>query len=181
MLYLLMLRYPSQISVTMVGASNVTRFQFTPSSLRKGHIGLHGDTQYIKGNHNRKVNHHYPSPDTHLEVSSVSKRSYAELQCRGVYDASIISRLERVCKDCYNLYKDDEILGFCRYVNLWFGGFLKFYQFWFCNLITVVYILHRTDCFGSEIFRICLQSLLLNQESDQYLELVDMIGKRKKW
>ena len=48
------------------------------------------------------------------------------------------------------------------------------------NVITVVYILHRTDCFGSEIFRICLQSLLLNQESDQYLELVDMIGKRKK-
>ena len=148
MLYLLMLRYPIQISVTMVGASNVTRFQLMTSSVRKGHIGLHGDTQYIKGNHNRKVNHHYPSPDTHLEVSSVSKRSYAELQCRGVYDASIISRLERVCKDCYNLYKEDEILGFCRYVDLWFGGFLKFYQFRCCDFSTLslsfIYFIERT-------------------------------------
>ena len=98
----------------MVDASNVTRFQFTTSSVRKNHSGLHGATQYKKGNHDRKVNHHYPSPDTHREVFSVSKRSYADLQCRGVYDASIISRLERVCKDCYNLYKEDEILGFCR-------------------------------------------------------------------
>ena len=120
-LYLLMLKYPSQISVTMVDASNLTRFQITPSSVSKSHIGVHSNTQYMKGNHDRKVNHHYPSPDPHLEVSSVRKRSYADLQCRGVYDASIISRLERVCKDCYNLYKEDEILGFCRQVDLYFG------------------------------------------------------------
>ena len=42
------------------------------------------------------------------------------------------------------------------------------------------FIIYRTDCFGSETFRECLQSLLLNQESDLYMELVEIIGKRKK-
>ena len=38
----------------------------------------------------------------------------------------------------------------------------------------------RMDCFSTQTFRQCLQSLLLEKESTFYLELVDIIGKKKK-
>jgi len=43
----------------------------------------------------------------------VAKRSFEDLQCRGRYDRSIYSELERVCDDCYNLYKNLEVYGSC--------------------------------------------------------------------
>ncbi len=39
---------------------------------------------------------------------------------------------------------------------------------------------YRMDCFSSETFRQCLQSLLLDKESDFYEELVQIIGKKKR-
>ena len=106
----------------MVEASNSQfRFRFAPTSF--GSSGLQGarrGTNSLMGNHDRGLLS-YLIPSSNSRVSGVShmyKRSYADLQCRGIYDASIFARLERVCEDCYNLYKDDEILGLCRYVQL---------------------------------------------------------------
>lgn len=79
------------------------------------------------------------------------KRNYVDLQCRGMYDQGIFAQLDRICEDCYNLYKDAEVHGFCR-----------------------------SDCFTSQTFRQCLQSLLLEKESEYYLELVEILGKKKK-
>lgn len=45
------------------------------------------------------------------------KRNYEDLQCRGMYDQGIMSQLERICEDCYNLYKDAEVHGYCRLVE----------------------------------------------------------------
>jgi len=150
-LYLLAIHIPSQPSNEMVEASNSQfRFRFAPTSLGSSGLGARRGTNSLMGNHDRGLlSYLIPSSNSRPGVSHMYKRSYADLQCRGIYDASIFARLERVCEDCYNLYKDDEILGLCR-----------------------------TDCFGSETFRECLQSLLLNQESDQYLELVEIIGKK---
>ncbi len=44
----------------------------------------------------------------------ISKRDFASLNCRGRYDFRILVLLERVCEDCYHLYKDPEVHGFCR-------------------------------------------------------------------
>ena len=105
----------------MVEASNSQfRFRFAPNSLGSSGLGARRGTNSLMGNHDRGLLS-YLIPSSNSRVSGVShmyKRSYADLQCRGIYDASIFARLERVCEDCYNLYKDDEILGLCRYVQL---------------------------------------------------------------
>ena len=35
----------------------------------------------------------------------LSKRSFFDIQCKGVYDKGIFAKLDRVCDDCYNLYR----------------------------------------------------------------------------
>lgn len=64
------------------------------------------------------LNYLYPesSSISFMDINR-SKKSYVDLRCRGVYDTSIFARLERVCKDCYNLYKDAEVHGLCRSVG----------------------------------------------------------------
>jgi len=79
------------------------------------------------------------------------KRSYVELQCRGMYDPGIFAQLDGICEDCYNLYREPEVHGMCR-----------------------------KDCFSTETFQQCLQSLLLDQKTEFYTELVNIIGKKKK-
>ena len=44
----------------------------------------------------------------------LSKRSFFDINCRNVYDKSIYARLDRVCQDCYNLYRDPELHALCR-------------------------------------------------------------------
>jgi hypothetical protein len=79
------------------------------------------------------------------------KRTYVDLRCRGMYDPSIFAQLDNICEDCYNLYREPEVHGMCR-----------------------------KDCFSSHTFRQCLQSLLLEKESEFYMEMVQIIGKKRK-
>lgn len=53
-----------------------------------------------------------------LTPSVHHKRSYVELKCRGMYDPSIFAKLSGICEDCYNLYRDPEVHGMCRFVLL---------------------------------------------------------------
>ena len=54
--------------------------------------------------------------DTQSELLSrpKKKRDYVTLQCRGMYDQGIFAQLNRICDDCYNLYKDAEVHEYCR-------------------------------------------------------------------
>ena len=118
-MYLVSIQIPSQSSNQMVEASVPFRFRFAPNTLGSNGLEMHRvGIQSLIGNHDRNLlSYLYPSRKSHMTgVSHLNKRSYADLQCRGIYDASIFARLERVCEDCYNLYKDDEVLGLCRYV-----------------------------------------------------------------
>ena len=106
----------------MVDASAPFRFRFAPNAYgRNTGLGMHRlGTQGLVGSRDRNLlsnlyPHRINNPLT--GESHLNKRSYADLQCRGIYDASIFARLERVCEDCYNLYKDDEVLGLCRYFH----------------------------------------------------------------
>ena len=38
----------------------------------------------------------------------------------------------------------------------------------------------RMDCFSTNTFRQCLQSLLLDEDSNTYLEMVEIIGKKRR-
>ncbi len=58
---------------------------------------------------------------TALAQTKVKKRTnYVDLRCRGMYDQGILTQLERICEDCYNLYKDAEVHGYCRYIRSYY-------------------------------------------------------------
>lgn len=48
------------------------------------------------------------------EAKGIHKRSFAGLGCLGVYDKAKFTRLDRVCEDCYQLYREPDIHTACR-------------------------------------------------------------------
>ncbi|CAF4788128.1 unnamed protein product [Pieris macdunnoughi] len=44
----------------------------------------------------------------------VSRRSFFSLECKGVFDAAIFARLDRICDDCYNLFREPQLYTLCR-------------------------------------------------------------------
>nr|ABO43964.1 putative ion transport peptide-like precursor [Daphnia magna] len=68
---------------------------------------------------------------------SLSKRSFFDINCKGLYDKSIFARLDRICQDCYNLYREPELHTLCR-----------------------------KNCFTTNYFKGCLDALLINDEKN---------------
>ena len=48
----------------------------------------------------------------------LTKRSFFGIQCKGVYDKSIYARLDRICEDCYNLFREPELHSLCKWVHI---------------------------------------------------------------
>lgn len=48
------------------------------------------------------------------EAKGIFKRSFAGLGCLGVYDKAKYARLDRVCEECYQLYREPDIHTACR-------------------------------------------------------------------
>ncbi|XP_057328311.1 ion transport peptide-like isoform X2 [Microplitis mediator] len=69
----------------------------------------------------------------------LGKRSYLDLGCKGVYDKSIFARLDRVCEDCYNLFREPQLHTLCR-----------------------------KDCFTTYYFKGCVETLLMQDEIEQF-------------
>ncbi|XP_052743944.1 CHH-like protein isoform X2 [Bicyclus anynana] len=79
----------------------------------------------------------------------VARRSFFNLQCKGVYDAAIFARLDRICDDCFNLFREPQLYNLCR-----------------------------SKCFTSPYFKGCMESLYLYDEEEQLDQMIDFIGKR---
>lgn len=45
----------------------------------------------------------------------LEKKNHVELGCRGMNSPRIFAQLDRICEDCYNLYRDTEVFSSCRY------------------------------------------------------------------
>ncbi|PSN44322.1 Ion transport peptide [Blattella germanica] len=80
---------------------------------------------------------------------SVNKRSFFELQCKGVYDKSIFARLDRICEDCYNLFREPHLHTLCR-----------------------------SNCFSSPYFDGCIEALLLDKEKENFSQMIEFLGKK---
>lgn len=53
-----------------------------------------------------------------LPAHSLAKRStFFDLNCLGTYNASIFYRLDRICEDCYSLFREPEIHHNCKWVS----------------------------------------------------------------
>ncbi|CAL8093541.1 unnamed protein product [Orchesella dallaii] len=77
----------------------------------------------------------------------LSKRSFFDIQCKGVYDKGIFAKLDRICDDCYNLYREPQLHSLCR-----------------------------SNCFGSPYFKGCLDALLLGEEEGKFDEMIEILG-----
>ncbi|XP_066582898.1 crustacean hyperglycemic hormones 5 isoform X2 [Prorops nasuta] len=87
-----------------------------------------------------------------LTASSLSKRSFMDIECKGVYDRSIFARLDRICEDCYNLFREPSLHTLCR-----------------------------QKCFTSEYFPGCVETLQLTEkaEKESIDDAVLKLGGRK--
>ncbi|XP_054161098.1 ion transport peptide-like [Oppia nitens] len=83
------------------------------------------------------------------ECRDLHKRTFAGLGCLGIYDKAKFARLDRVCEECYQLYREPDLHTSCR-----------------------------QDCFRNEVFGRCVDSLLLSHEQKKLEEMVeDLYGK----
>ncbi|XP_053978812.1 uncharacterized protein LOC128895443 isoform X2 [Hylaeus anthracinus] len=85
-----------------------------------------------------------------LNGHPLGKRSFIDIQCKGIYDKSIFARLDRICEDCYNLFREPQLHQLCR-----------------------------QNCFGTQYFTSCIQALLLEDEKEKFQEMVEYLGRKK--
>ncbi|XP_077276744.1 ion transport peptide isoform X2 [Temnothorax americanus] len=85
-----------------------------------------------------------------LSGHPLGKRSFFDIQCKGVYDKSIFARLDRICEDCYNLFREPQLHMLCK-----------------------------QDCFSTQYFTSCIQALLLEDEKERLQEMVEYLGRKK--
>ncbi|KAF8763966.1 Ion transport peptide like protein [Argiope bruennichi] len=50
-------------------------------------------------------------------VDREAKRSFSDLGCMGVYDKAKFARLDRVCEECYQLFRESDVHTSCRSVE----------------------------------------------------------------
>ncbi|ROT68738.1 Crustacean hyperglycemic hormones 5 [Penaeus vannamei] len=83
---------------------------------------------------------------------SLRKRSIFDHSCTGVFDRELIGRLNRVCDDCYNVFRDTDVATGCR-----------------------------SNCFYNRMFLQCLVYLFPPRFRNQYKAAVQMVGKARRW
>ncbi|XP_064085676.1 crustacean hyperglycemic hormone B-like [Macrobrachium nipponense] len=78
---------------------------------------------------------------------AVNKRAILDPTCKGIFDRGLLKKLEKVCEDCYNVYRKPYVAVECR-----------------------------SNCFGNLIFRQCLDDLLMMDVVDEYVNMVQVVG-----
>ncbi|XP_068892917.1 ion transport peptide isoform X2 [Tenebrio molitor] len=77
-----------------------------------------------------------------------TKRSFFDIQCKGVYDKSIFAKLDSICEDCYNLFREPQLHSLCR-----------------------------SQCFSTKYFVGCVESLLLSEEMPNFRKMIEYLSK----
>ncbi|CAL4079361.1 unnamed protein product, partial [Meganyctiphanes norvegica] len=83
-----------------------------------------------------------------FQPNSIAKRNVFDPTCKGIYNREIFGRLNHVCEDCYNLYRDPSVAVKCR-----------------------------SDCFGNATFEQCLYDLLRQNEAEDFSKIIRTLGK----
>ncbi|XP_044263517.1 ion transport peptide isoform X2 [Tribolium madens] len=77
-----------------------------------------------------------------------TKRSFFDIQCKGVYDKSIFAKLDSICEDCYMLFREPQLHNLCR-----------------------------SECFSTKYFVGCVESLLLSEEMPKFRKMIEYLSK----
>ncbi|XP_073848084.1 ion transport peptide isoform X2 [Musca autumnalis] len=60
---------------------------------------------------------------------NMAKRSnFFDLECKGIFNKTMFYRLDKICDDCYNLFRETSIHRLCKkdcFDSKWFGECLK--------------------------------------------------------
>ncbi|XP_037788073.1 crustacean hyperglycemic hormones-like [Penaeus monodon] len=89
------------------------------------------------------------SPVNSLEGAyALDKRNLSFRSCTGVYDRELLVRLDRVCEDCYNVYRDVGVAAECR-----------------------------SNCFHNEVFLYCVDYMFRPRQRNQYRAALQRLGK----
>ncbi|KAB7502380.1 Vitellogenesis-inhibiting hormone [Armadillidium nasatum] len=76
-----------------------------------------------------------------------AKRSLYPSNCFGSYNREIFAQLDRVCDDCYELYRNHNVSIECR-----------------------------RDCYTTEVFESCLKDLMMHDFINEYKEMALMVS-----
>ncbi|KAK7067662.1 hypothetical protein SK128_013474 [Halocaridina rubra] len=79
---------------------------------------------------------------------NLNKRAAFDESCKGIYDRELLGMLERVCEDCYNLYRKPYVGVECR-----------------------------TNCYQNKYFRQCLDDLQIIEDVEKYVNAVQVVGR----
>ncbi|KAG8191348.1 hypothetical protein JTE90_006094 [Oedothorax gibbosus] len=82
--------------------------------------------------------------------AGVLKRSFSGLGCMGVYDKAKFARLDRVCEECYQLFRESDVHTLCR-----------------------------SNCFKNTLFTQCVDALLLQKDQQHLDTMVEELYGRK--
>ncbi|KXJ74616.1 hypothetical protein RP20_CCG013273 [Aedes albopictus] len=83
-----------------------------------------------------------------LPHHSVAKRSsFFDIECKGQFNKAIFYRLDRICEDCYSLFREPQILSFCK-----------------------------KSCFTTDYFRGCLDALQLTDEIETLKPFIKVLN-----
>ncbi|XP_054719769.1 crustacean hyperglycemic hormone-like [Uloborus diversus] len=81
----------------------------------------------------------------------LQKRSFVQLGCMGMFDRSKFARLDAVCEECYELYREPDVSVMCR-----------------------------SNCFKNKVFSKCVDALLLQGEQEELDNSVRQLYGRRK-
>ncbi|XP_059609266.1 ion transport peptide isoform X2 [Phlebotomus argentipes] len=81
---------------------------------------------------------------------TLAKRSsFFDIECKGVFNKSIFFRLDRICEDCYSLFREPQLHSLCK-----------------------------ENCFDNEYFAGCVEALLLDEELEKFIKWREILGKK---
>lgn len=131
---------------------------------------------------------------------NITKRStsFFDLDCKGTYNKSYFFRLDRICEDCYSLFREPQLLTMCKYVrqhqrnrlqlklihpptqcttetintpfSILFTTFL-----WFPYHLSLL-LISRKDCFTTMYFKGCVEALQLSDEISQFKKFIQVVN-----
>ncbi|XP_015785390.1 CHH-like protein isoform X1 [Tetranychus urticae] len=91
-----------------------------------------------------------PNGSPSLGPMRMDKKSdgFLEVGCYGDYDKAMFARLDRLCEECYELYRVPDLFTQCR-----------------------------QSCFRNDYFPKCIEALMVTNEKEKLMEMVDILNR----
>ncbi|KAB7504371.1 hypothetical protein Anas_09732 [Armadillidium nasatum] len=92
-----------------------------------------------------------------------AKRRIFDTSCKGFYDRGLFAQLDRVCEDCYNLYRKPHVAAECRFIS--------------CNknINKILYVIVTQPKYS----KVASKDLMMHDFINEYKEMALMVSGKK--